>query len=330
VIGIDNSSFSIANTVIASHRSDSCKSANSSHGDSQLSPRIARYVALAISDNTRKAYNADLRVFVAGGGKVPALPHDIAEYLVDNADKVAPAVLDRRLIAIGRVHAMLGFPNPCSDALVRSTMRGIWRVHGRPPRQVLPLLAGNLRAMLPHMTGTRGMRDRALILIGFAGAFRRSELVALQYEDLTFVPDGMTLMIRRSKTDQKGVGRRIAIPFARSKACPVNALRDWLTCADIKGGPLFRGVNKAGRVAVASLTPQSVAAIVKAYAVKAGLDATSYSGHSLRAGLITSAARAGVGTWKIRQMSGHRSDAMLTRYIRDGESFDGNAAGAVL
>lgn len=298
--------------------------------DLTLPQTIADYVAAATSDNTRRAYQTDLRMFLAWGGSLPSSRESVAAYLVAHAVVLSPVTLSRRLVAIGRAHSTLGHPNPCRTDLVRTTLRGIWRVHGRPQRQAQPALREDVLAMLPHMLGTRGVRDRALVLIGFAGAFRRSELVALQYEDVAFVKEGLTLMIRRSKTDQVGEGRKIAIPFARSHACPVKALTNWLDHAGIQTGPLFRTVKKGGDIGTVALSDQSVAAIVKEYAAKAGLDAHSYSGHSLRAGLITSAAKAGVSSWKIREQTGHRSDAMLQRYIRDAEIFEGNAAGSVL
>jgi integrase len=296
-----------------------------------LAPRaIADYVAAAVADNTRRAYQNDLRAFIAWGAAMPSSPDEVAAYLVAFAAVLSPVTLSRRLVAIGRAHTSLGHRNPCRTDLVRTTLRGIWRVHGRPQRQVQPALREDILAMLPHMSGTRGIRDRALLLIGFAGAFRRAELVALEYDDLAFVKEGLLLLIRRSKTDQLGEGRKIAIPFARSHACPVKALTNWLDRAAIQSGPLFRIVNKGGGVGSAALSSQSVALIVKDYARKAGLDADNYSGHSLRAGLITSAAKAGVSSWKIRQTTGHRSDAMLQRYIRDADVFEGNAAGSVL
>ena len=292
--------------------------------------RIAEYVAAAAADNTRRAYQSDLRAFLAWGGTLPSIPETIAAYLVAHATTLSPFTLSRRLVAIGRAHAILGYANPCKSELVRTTLRGVWRVHGRPQRQAQPALREDVLAMLPHMKDTRGIRDRALILIGFAGAFRRSELVALRYDDITFVKEGLTLMIRRSKTDQLAEGRKIAIPFARSHACPVKALTSWLEHAAIQSGPMFRTVNKAGVIGTQALSAQTVATLVKEYARKAGLDAANYSGHSLRAGLITSAAKAGVSSWKIRQQSGHKSDAMLQRYIRDAEIFEGSAAGSVL
>jgi integrase len=291
---------------------------------------LSDYVAAAVADNTRRAYQNDLRAFLAWGGSIPSAPESIANYLVAHAAVLSPVTLSRQLVAIGRAHTTLGQRNPCRTDFVRTTLRGIWRVHGRPQRQVAPALREDIIAMLPHMSGTRGIRDRALVLIGFAGAFRRSELVALLRDDIAFVKEGLTILIRRSKTDQLGAGRKIAIPYARSHACPVKALTTWFDHAGIQSGPVFRIVNKGGGVGSDALSPQSVALIVKEYAQKAGLDAATYSGHSLRAGLITSAAKAGVSSWKIRQQTGHRSETMLQRYIRDADIFEGNAAGSVL
>jgi len=291
---------------------------------------IASYIAAATAENTRRAYQVDLRMFLASGGSLPSSPEVIAAYLVAQANLLSPVTLARRLVAIGRAHTSLGHPNPCRADLVKTTLRGIWRVHGRPQRRVEAGLTEDVLAMLAQSRGESGIRDRALILVGFAGAFRRSELIALQYDDIAFVKEGLTFLIRRSKTDQLGEGRKVAIPFARSHACPVKALTHWLEFAAIQSGPLFRNVSKSGAVGAATLSGQSVAILVKEYAAKAGLDANRFSGHSLRAGLITSAAKAGVSSWKIREQTGHRSDAMLHRYIRDAEIFEGNAAGSVL
>jgi integrase len=300
-------------------------------GDDATVPQtIGDYVAAATADNTRRAYQVDLRMFLAWGGVLPASPESVAAYLVAHAVSLSPVTLSRRLVAIGRAHTTLGHLNPCRTELVKTTLRGIWRVHGRPQRQVQPALREDVLSMLPFMTGTKGIRDRALILIGFAGALRRSELVALCHDDIAFVKEGLTILIRRSKTDQLGEGRKIAIPFARSHACPVKALKTWLDHAGIDCGPLFCIVKKGGSIGTTPLSAQSVAAIVKQYARKAGLNAENYSGHSLRAGLITSAAKAGVSSWKIRQQTGHKSDAMLQRYIRGSQIFESNAAGSVL
>ena len=184
--------------------------------------------------------------------------------------------------------------------------------------------------MLPLMRGAKGIRDRALLLIGFAAALRRSELVALNVEDLQFVKEGLIINLRISKTDQEGQGRKIAVPYGRTSACPVKAIQEWMKHAQITRGPLFPPVGKGGRIGVAALSGQSVALIIKAYAEAIGLPTSNTSGHSLRSGLVTSAAQAGVAIHKIQAQSGHRSLQMLFRYIRDANLFEDNAAGLLL
>jgi integrase len=180
------------------------------------------------------------------------------------------------------------------------------------------------------MQGTKGIRDRALILLGFAAALRRSELVALDVQDLAFVSEGLIVHLRRSKTDQEGEGRKIAVPYGRTLACPVKAVQDWLQHAQIASGAVFPSVGKGGRIQMDRLTASSVALILKAYAGEAGLPASDISGHSLRSGLVTSAAQVGVSTFKIQAQTGHRSVEMVGRYIRDATMFENNAAGLLL
>ncbi len=184
--------------------------------------------------------------------------------------------------------------------------------------------------MVAGLTGIKGLRDKALLLLGFAGAFRRSELVGLTVGDIELVKQGLVVQLRFSKTDQEGRGRKVAIPFGRGIVCPVLALQHWLEVSGITEGAIFRGVNRHGVISDTPLTAQVVALVVKERAFAAGLDPNRYSGHSLRAGLVTSAAKLGVSSWKIRQQTGHKSDAMLARYIRDANIFIDNAAGAVL
>jgi integrase len=210
-------------------------------------------------------------------------------------------------------------------------MRGIRRAHGATQRQAKPLLREDLFVVVGAMGDRlKDLRDRALLLIGFAGGLRRSELVAINLIDFERVREGIVLAIRRSKTDQDGVGRRIGIPFGRTIHCPVRALENWLTSARIEDGSVFRAVDRHGRVSADRLSDEAVSLILRDRMAAAGFDATGYSGHSLRAGLATSATRAGVSTFKIRQQTGHASDAMLSRYVRDGELFLGNAAGILL
>jgi integrase len=174
------------------------------------------------------------------------------------------------------------------------------------------------------------LRDRALLLLGFAGAFRRSELVSLDTGDVASAADGLVITLRRSKTDQEGQGRQVGLPFGSNpRTCPVRALRDWFTAAAIADGPIFRGVDRHGNIAVTRLTDQSVALVVKRAAAAAGLDPADYAGHSLRSGLATAAAMAGVSERSIMAQTGHKSLPVVRRYIRSGGLFRRNAAAAV-
>jgi integrase len=183
-------------------------------------------------------------------------------------------------------------------------------------------------ARLPE--GSLGLRDRALLLIGFSGAFRRSELVALDVSDVAFNREGLVVTIRRSKTDQESAGRKIGIPYGSNPAtCPIRSLQDWLERSGIHEGPLFRPINRHGRMASVRLSGGAVAEIVKRYVEAVGLDATTFAGHSLRSGLATSAAMAGASERAIMAQTGHRSVNTVRRYIRDGSLFRENAVAVV-
>lgn len=169
-----------------------------------------------------------------------------------------------------------------------------------------------------------------MLLIGFAGGFRRSELVGLDVEDVEPVKQGIIITIRRSKTDQLGIGRKIGIPYGRGRHCPVVSLENWRERAGIDEGPIFRPVTRHGRVRPIRLSGEAVSLVIKECLGAAGINPAQFSGHSLRAGFVTSAAQAGVSSWKIREQTGHKSEAMLARYIRNGEMFLDNAAGALL
>lgn len=295
-----------------------------------LSLDVSDYLRASLSDNSRRAYRSDLNHFLSWGGSIPANPNLVAVYLAAHAGQQAIATLARRLVSIGKAHTAQGFPSPTDSELVRATLRGIRHTHGSAQRQVSPAIKEDVLLMVAELDGTKGIRDRALLLTGFAGAFRRSELVSLTIADIEQAKHGLIIQLRFSKTDQEGRGRKVAIPYARGAVCPVLALQHWLEVANITEGPLFRGVNRHGLISDAALTPQAVAHVIKERAKAVGLDSAKYAGHSLRAGLVTSAATLGVSSWKIRQQTGHKSDAMLARYIRDANIFVDNAAGAVL
>lgn len=246
----------------------------------------------------------------------------VAEYLASFAGTLAVATLQHRLIAIHRAHAHQGLESPMKDHIVKRTMQGIRRTWGTKQRRVTALVKDDLVEMMVHIDQqlpVKAARDKALLLIGFAGAFRRSELVALRYEDITSYDTGLELLIRRSKTDQEGIGRTVFIPYARGKRCPVKTLTNWLELAGITTGPLFRPINRHDQIVGSkALTPQSVALIVKSSVrLMSGDDAAKMvAGHSLRAGYCTTAAMIGLQSYQIREQTGHSSDVTLARYIR--------------
>jgi integrase len=171
----------------------------------------------------------------------------------------------------------------------------------------------------------RAIRDGAILLVGFAGAFRRSELCGLRFEDIEFLPDGLNVTLKRSKTDQEGNGRMIAIPTAHGRWCPVAALRKWLFVTGIAEGPIFRTLDRQHCVLNYPISGEAVSIVIKQRVAAVGLDPNYFSGHSLRAGFATSASAANVSSWKIREQTGHRSDEVLNRYIRTAQSFRDNA-----
>jgi integrase len=296
-----------------------------------LRAEVEAYVRAGIASATKRAYRADLSHFEAWGGAIPATDALVATYLADHATVLKASTLTRRLAAISIAHDARDLPNPARTPLVRAAMRGIRRERGAAQHQAKPLLREDLFVVLGAMGHRlKDLRDRALLLVGFAGGLRRSELAAIDLIDFDRVREGTILTIRRSKTDQDGVGRKIGVPFGRTVHCPVRALENWLTAARIEVGPAFRPIDRHGRVSARQLSGEAVSLILRERTAAAGFDPTGYSAHSLRAGFATSATRAGVSTFKIRQQTGHASDAMLSRYIREGELFLGNAAGILL
>ena len=289
------------------------------------SARVKNFLAMAQSASTTRSYAQDMRHFKANGGKIPATPEIVADYISRFAGSLATATLQHRLIAIHRAHIDNGFASPVGDKLVKRTMQGIRRTYGASKRQrrVHALIKDDLLELLVLVAKQKPLkaaRDKAMLLIGFAGAFRRSELVALTVDDITPHAHGIELLIRRSKTDQEGDGRTVFVPLAKSEdRCPVIALRAWLESAGIGAGPLFRQVSRHDRlVNEDALTPQSVALVVKASMKRAkGIDAASeVSAHSLRAGFVTEAAMVGMQASVIMGQTGHKSLEMVFRYIR--------------
>ncbi len=294
------------------------------------------YAHRAKSPNTRRAYRADWADFSAwcrahDRTPLPAAPETVALYLADAAARCKTSTLVRRLSAIAQAHQVAGHPSPTKDQSVRAVAAGIRRAKGTAQQGKAPTVTADVRRMVDALPATlMGRRDRALLLLGFAGAFRRSELVALDVADVAERPEGLAVTIRRSKTDQEGAGRVVGIPYgSHYESCPVRALRAWLAAASITSGPLFQAINRHDQLLPGRLSPQGVARAVKRAAVAAGFDPTPYAGHSLRAGLATAAAEAGVSERAIMTQTGHKSLPMVRKYIRSGSIFRENAAAEV-
>jgi site-specific recombinase XerD len=306
-----------------------------SPGTATLADQARAYVKAAKAKNTLRAYDADWRDFSAwsqqhGRPPLPAEPETVALYLADRASTLKTSSLSRRLTAIARRHQALGYPSPASmqHATVSEVWKGIQRTKGTAQRGKTPLLTAHIRQVIEILPDTlQGARDRALLLVGFAGGFRRSELAALAVSDLEETEQGMVIRLRRSKTDPSAQGRPVALPYGSDPStCPVRALRTWLEMAGITAGPLFRAVDQFDIAEDSPLDPDSVAYIVKRAVERIGLETKEFAGHSLRAGLATQAAMNGASELAIMKQTGHRSLATVRKYIREGSLFRDNAA----
>jgi site-specific recombinase XerD len=302
----------------------------------EIADRAKEFVQQSKSKNTIRAYRADWAHFESwcrshGQSSLPASPECVALYVTDLADTHKTATITRRISAISQAHQITGLETPTKSSQVRLVLAGIRRSKGTAQIAKTPVLVEDLRRMLAGLPeNLLGVRDRVLLLIGFCGAFRRSELVALDAADVAITRDGLVLTIRRSKTDQEGEGRKIGIPYAAHvETCAVRSLQDWLEKSGITEGPLFRPIDRFGKMALVRLSAAAVGEIVKRYAAAVGLDAAEFAGHSLRSGLATSAAMAGASERAIMKQTGHRSVNTVRRYIRDGSLFRENAVAVV-
>lgn len=292
------------------------------------------YADDASSGNTQRAYRSDWRHFElwCSERKVVAMPigaDELALYLKCCVEELGLSVSTtrRKLAALADAHNRERAPFPQDAWIVRNTMRRLRRENGRPARGKAPLLTKDLKKMIGHCPPTlQGARDKALLLLGFAAALRRSELVNLDIEDLAACDEGLILTIRRSKTDQSGEGFRKGIPFGKNiEVCPVKAVALWLEASNIQSGPLFRGIKKNGKIRQSRLSDRVVALIVKKYSGLINKKVDSFAGHSLRAGFATSAAIAGASEHSIQKQTGHANLNVLRRYIREAEMFRDNA-----
>jgi site-specific recombinase XerD len=299
------------------------------------------YAAASKSEATRRAYRSDWQDFAAwcagnGLAELPAAPPTVAGYIAQLAERDRKvSTIRRRLAAIAYAHRLKGFPGPQDAEPVKAVLSGIRRRIGVAVERKAPATARTLQEMTGVRRQTeaaapdlRTLRDRASLLLGFAAALRRSELVGLDVKDLEFVDRGLIVHIRRSKTDQDAAGAEIAVPNG-TKLKPVTAVREWLAAAAIASGPIFRPIGKGNQnrqsVKPTRLTDKSVADIIKRYAAAAGFDAATFSGHSMRAGFITSALENGADFFKVMDVSRHRDVDVMRGYDRRAKRFKDHA-----
>ena len=289
------------------------------------------------ASNTVRAYKSDFKdfgLFCAQNGfnSLPSEPKIVSLYLTYLSTKEAKiSTLKRRLVSIGVIHKLKGHYLDTKHPSIIENIMGIKRRKGSIQNRKKPLLISNLKLIIDvidkqNKEEIKKLRDRTLILIGFSGGFRRNEIVALDYDDLDFVPEGLKISIRRSKTDQFGEGMIKALPyFDSSQYCPVVSLKDWIAVSKINSGSLFRRFSKGSRLTENRLTDQTIALLIKEYLQLAGINSKNYSGHSLRSGFATSAAESGAEERSIMSMTGHKSTEMVRRYIKEANLFKNNA-----
>ncbi|KGK16757.1 tyrosine-type recombinase/integrase [Vibrio navarrensis] len=299
------------------------------------SESLRHYLQAATSDNTRKAYRSAIRQFEKWGGRLPAERDAVVHYLLARAESLNPRTLALHLTAISQWHQHQGLTDPAGDSAVRKTMDGIRRTHGQPKRKAKALRLEHIAQMVNHLRQKpetqKKYRDIALILSGFFGAFRRSELVAIQVQDLVWEPEGLIIRLPRSKTDQQLQGLTRALPFGTKNCCPATAIKEWMAVANIDHGPLFRPINRWNKTQTKSLNPGAINELLKNLGKACEFDfLLELSSHSFRRGLSTSAARERIDFELIKKQGGWKNDATVWEYIEEGQQFSDNATLALM
>ncbi|CAM4403524.1 MAG: Tyrosine recombinase XerC [Legionellaceae bacterium] len=292
------------------------------------------YQQAATSDNTRRAYQADIRHFEKWGGKLPATTEMVLRYLQTFAPELNPRTLSRRLVAIKQWHIYQQFPDPTATPEVSKTLTGITRLHGKPAKKAKPLLPEHLIKIVDYLTKQstlKARRDNALLQMGFLGAFRRSELVAITVEDITWHQEGIEILIPQSKTDAARVGQYCVIPYGNNQLCAISALKVWLEKANITQGAIFRRIYRNEAISHTAISDNVVNHLIREYGNIVGIENfEALSSHSLRRGLATSASRDGVSIAAIMRQGRWKEVSTIMEYIEAAQRFDENAAGLVL
>jgi site-specific recombinase XerD len=292
------------------------------------------------ANNTLRAYKSDFKDFGAfcsrhGLSSLPTEPKIVSLYLTHLSKNSKISTLRRRLVSISMVHKLKGHYLDIKHPIIVENLMGIRRVKGSIQKGKKPILINHLKLIInsineQNSNNTKKLRDKAIILIGFGGGFRRTELISIDYEDLEFVPEGLKIIVRKSKTDQFGEGMIKGLPyFDDQNYCPVINLRNWLEISKIKSGPIFRRFSKGSVLTDNRLTDQSVVLLIKEHLRLAGIENKNFAGHSLRSGFATVAADAGADERSIMAMTGHKTTQMVRRYIREANLFKNNALNKV-
>ena len=278
------------------------------------------YIQAATAESTRRNFDSDMRHLATNGIFAESQPTAVLEYLAKFAGNHKVGTLERRMVSLHKAATRKNLPSAVKSLPVQQALAGIRRTHGVRPRRVTPVVKDTLLEMLIVGEQTQKplafARDKALLLLSFCGALRRSEACALEVADLKFLNEGVDVFIRRSKTDGEGHGQTIFVPKANGTRCAVAAVREWMELAQITEGPVLRAVSRSDRVLPGALSPQSVALIVKRAAARIGANADEFSGHSLRAGFCTEGSMAGLANWQLRAVTRHVNDVHLSAYVR--------------
>ena len=288
------------------------------------------------ANNTLRAYKSDFKdfgIFCANHGlkSLPTEPKIVSVYITHLSKYSKISTLRRRLVSISMVHKLKGYYLDTKHPVIIENLMGIRRVKGSIQKGKKPLLINHLKQIINVINNKKTeeikkLRDKSIILIGFGGGFRRTELISINHEDLDFVPEGLKITIKRSKTDQFGEGMIKGLPYFNNEIyCPVKNLEKWLEISKIRSGPIFRRFSKGSSLTDKRLTDQSVVLLMKEYLKLAGIDNKNFAGHSLRSGFATVAAENGADERSIMAMTGHKSTQMVRRYIREANLFKNNA-----
>ncbi len=288
------------------------------------------------ANNTLRAYKSDFKDFGNfcarhGLNSLPTEPKIISLYLTHLSKNSKVSTLRRRLVSISMIHKLKGYYLDTKHPIIVENLMGIKRMKGIVQKGKKPLLINYLKTLINVIDDQinndfKKFRDKSIILIGFGGGFRRSELISIDHEDLEFVPEGLKITIRKSKTDQFGEGMIKGLPyFSNEKYCPVFNLRKWLEISKIKSGPIFTRFSKGLSLTDKRLTDQTVVLLIKKYLNLAGIENKNFAGHSLRSGFATVAAESGADERSIMAMTGHKTTQMVRRYIKEANLFKNNA-----